>query len=302
MPWARSSGWWPLGIDLLGPEALLADARRLAQVALAEDGHRDVTSLASVTEGQPGVGLLEAREAMVISGTAYADAVIAECGLPPMHWHVRDGQRVPAGTVIGEVRGALRGILRAERPVLNFLQRAAGVATMTYDAVQRVAGTSCVVLHTRKTTPGLRLLEVHAVRHGGGGLHRVDLATTVMIKDNHWQALRAAGRTLADGLEAARALGAAELQVEVESVAQLTEACEAGATRLLIDNQSPAVVREWTQQARALRPGIQVEATGGVTLDTIGDYARTGVDFVSTGMLTHSVRSADLGLEVTGDR
>lgn len=286
--------------DPLGPQALLADARRLAEIALAEDGHRDVTSLASVTATQHGTGVLEARAALVLSGTAYADAVAAACELPAIEWQARDGDAVPAGGVVGELHGSLRGILRAERPVLNFLQRAAGVATMTREAVARVAGTACVVLHTRKTTPGLRLLEVHAVRHGGGGLHRVDLATTVMIKDNHWQALRAAGRTLADGLEAARALGAAELQVEVESLDQVAEACAAGATRLLIDNQSPDTVRDWTERARALRPGVQVEATGGITLDTIGDYARAGVDFVSTGMLTHSVRSADLGLEVKG--
>jgi nicotinate-nucleotide pyrophosphorylase (carboxylating) len=289
-----------LVIDPLSRESLLDDARRLAEIALAEDGQRDLTSLASVTATQHGVGVLEARSGLVLSGTAYADAVVASCGLPPIEWRARDGEWVPANTVVGELHGALRAILRAERPVLNFLQRAAGVATMTREAVMRVQGTSCVVLHTRKTTPGLRLLEVHAVRHGGGGLHRVDLATTVMIKDNHWQALRAAGRTLADGLETARSLGAAELQVEVESLEQVTEACAAGATRLLIDNQSPAVVRDWTLQARNLRPGIQVEATGGVTLETIAEYARAGVDFVSTGMLTHSVRSADLGLEVKG--
>jgi nicotinate-nucleotide pyrophosphorylase (carboxylating) len=286
-----------LGPDPLGPDALLADAARMAEVALAEDGTRDVTSLASVTTTQHGHGVLEAREPLVLSGRSYADAVVAACGLPPIAWHARDGDAVPAG-VIGEVRGSLRGILRAERPLLNFLQRAAGVATMTREAVRRVEGTSCVVLHTRKTTPGLRLLEVNAVRHGGGGLHRVDLATTVMIKDNHWQALRAAGRTLADGLETARALGAAELQVEVESLAQLLEACAAGATRLLVDNQVPEVVREWTDRARRERPGIQIEATGGISLDNIGEYARTGVDFVSTGLLTHSVRSADLGLEI----
>jgi nicotinate-nucleotide pyrophosphorylase (carboxylating) len=286
--------------DPLGPEGLLADARRLADIALAEDGHRDLTSLASVTSTQQGVGVIEARTSVILSGRAYADAVVAACGMSPIAWQARDGDAVPAGTVVGELRGSLRGILRAERPMLNLLQRAAGVATMTRTMVERVADTSCVVLHTRKTTPGLRLLEVHAVRHGGGGLHRVDLATTVMIKDNHWQALRAAGRTLADGLEAARALGAAELQVEVESLDQLAEACAAGATRLLIDNQTVDVVREWTSRARALRPGVQVEATGGITLDTIADYARAGVDFVSTGMLTHSVRSADLGLAVRG--
>lgn len=287
-----------MGPDPLGPETLAHDAHRLAEIALAEDGSRDVTSLASVTATQHGMGVLEARAALVLSGRAYADAVVSACALPPIEWFAHDGDRLPAGAIVGQLHGSLRGILRAERPVLNFLQRAAGIASMTREAVDRVAGTACVVLHTRKTTPGLRLLEVRAVRHGGGGLHRVDLATTVMIKDNHWQALRAVGRSLADGLETARALGAVELQVEVESMEQLVEACAAGATRLLIDNQSPAVVQQWTARARVERPGIQVEATGGITLDTIATYARTGVDFVSTGMLTHSVRSADLGLEL----
>jgi nicotinate-nucleotide pyrophosphorylase (carboxylating) len=287
-----------LAPDLLGPQSLAGDAQRLARIALAEDGARDVTSLASVLETQQGSGIIEARESLVLSGRPYADAVVTASDLPPIAWQAADGDRVAAGTVIGVLHGSLRGILRAERPLLNFLQRAAGVATMTREAVERVADTECVVLHTRKTTPGLRLLEVRAVLDGGGGLHRVDLATTAMIKDNHWQALRAAGRTLADGIETARALGAVALQVEVESLDQLLEACRAGATRLLIDNQSPGTVREWTDRARTERPGIQVEATGGITIDTIAEYARTGVDFVSTGLLTHSVRSADLGLEV----
>jgi len=157
------------------------------------------------------------------------------------------------------------------------------------------------VLHTRKTTPGLRLLEVAAVLDGGGAMHRTELAATVLVKDNHWQALRASGRTLAQALEEARALGAVGLQVEVESLEQLREACDAGATRLLIDNQPPATVRDWGRSARARRPEIEIEASGGITMDTIRSYALAGADFVSVGFLTHSVPSADLGLEVTGD-
>jgi nicotinate-nucleotide pyrophosphorylase (carboxylating) len=273
------------------------DPARVAALALSEDGPRDITSLVTVAALQQGEAILEARQALVLSGTRYADAVLDACGLPPFDWRAADGDQVEAG-VLATVRGGLRAILRAERPLLNLLQRACGVATLTRRAAREVSGTSCRVLHTRKTTPGLRALEVEAVLHGGGAPHRVDLAATVLVKDNHWQALQASGRSLATALAEARAEGAAGLQVEVESLAQLREACAAGATRLLIDNQVPAVVATWTREARRLSPGIEVEASGGITLATLRDYAEAGVDFVSLGFLTHSVPSADLGLEV----
>ncbi|HET9064575.1 MAG TPA: carboxylating nicotinate-nucleotide diphosphorylase [Gemmatimonadales bacterium] len=278
---------------------LARDAMRVATMALAEDGREDVTSRVTIGDGQQGRGVLEAREPMVVAGLAYADAVVAAAGLPPLAWLVTEGQQVGRPQAIGACTGPLRGLLRAERPLLNLLQRASGIATMTARCVAAVAGTGCRILHTRKTTPGLRAFEVRAVLSGGGGLHRLDLATAVMVKDNHWQALAASGRSLADALQAARESGVEQLEVEVESVAQLEEACRAGATRLLIDNQSPDVVAEWVVRARGLRPTIELEATGGITLATMGDYARTGIDFISTGMLTHSVRSADLGMEVT---
>lgn len=281
-------------------EELPADAVRVAAIALAEDGDRDISTLVTMAADQVGRAALEAREPLVLSGSRYADAVVAACGLPEIEWRARDGERVAPG-VIATLHGSLAAILRAERPLLNLLQRASGIATMTRAAVDALVGTHCKVLHTRKTTPGLRRFEVAAVLDGGGALHRLDLASTVMIKDNHWQALAASGRSLATALDEARALGVTGLQVEVESRAQVEEACRAGATRLLIDNQQPTVVREWCHLARRLRPGIELEATGGITLDSIGAFAATGVDFVSTGMLTHSVRGADLGLEVRGD-
>jgi nicotinate-nucleotide pyrophosphorylase (carboxylating) len=273
------------------------DAARVARLALAEDGPRDITSHVTVAAAQQGEAVLEAREPLVLSGTRYADAVLVACGLSPFAWRAADGDPVEPG-IVATVRGNLRAILRAERPLLNLLQRACGVATLTHRAVQAVAGTSCRVLHTRKTTPGLRALEVQGVLHGGGAPHRSDLATTVLVKDNHWQALRASGRPLEAALAEARAEGAAGLQVEVESLDQLREACAAGATRLLIDNQPPSVVAAWTRAARDLSPAIEVEASGGITLATIRDYALAGVDFVSLGFLTHAVPSADLGLEV----
>jgi nicotinate-nucleotide pyrophosphorylase (carboxylating) len=200
--------------------------------------------------------------------------------------------------VLGEVRGGFNGVLRAERPLLNLLQRATGIATRTRRYVEALAGTGCRLLHTRKTAPGLRLFDVAAVVAGGGGVHRLDLAHTVMVKDNHWAALHGSRRPLAEALREARSLGARSCQVEVESEAAVREACAAPADRLLIDNQPPATVRSWGALARSLRPGIAIEATGGVTLDNVREYALAGADFVSVGELTHSVRAADLALEL----
>lgn len=182
--------------------------------------------------------------------------------------------------------------------MLNLLQRACGIATATRAYVDAVAGTRCRILHTRKTAPGLRALDVAAVLAGGGSRHRFDLAHEVMVKDNHWQALQLGANDLGAALAEARAKGIASLQVEVESVEQLEQACAAGATRLLVDNQPPETVRSWAVRARELRPGIEIEATGGITLANVRSYAEAGADFISIGALTHSVMAADLGLEV----
>jgi nicotinate-nucleotide pyrophosphorylase (carboxylating) len=164
--------------------------------------------------------------------------------------------------------------------------------------VDAVAGTSCHILHTRKTAPGLRALDIAAVLAGGGARHRTDLSHEVMVKDNHWRALAWGGESLAGALEAARSRGITALQVEVESPEQIEQACRAGATRLLIDNQPPETVKQWGRRARELRPGIEIEATGGITLENVREYAEAGADFISVGALTHSVRAADVALEV----
>jgi nicotinate-nucleotide pyrophosphorylase (carboxylating) len=233
----------------------------------------------------------------VLAGTAWADAVARACDCR-IDWHDPDGRLVPAGAAVGVIRGALERILRAERPLLNLLQRASGIATSTRAYVDAVAGTGCRILHTRKTAPGLRALDIAAVLAGGGARHRADLAHEVMVKDNHWQGLQRSGRGLSAALVEARARGVTSLQVEVESAAQLEEAVSAGATRLLVDNQTPDTLRSWAEQARSLRPDIEIEATGGITLDNVRAYAAAGADFVSVGALTHSVKAADLGIEV----
>jgi nicotinate-nucleotide pyrophosphorylase (carboxylating) len=274
-----------------------SDAERIAAVALAEDGATDITTALTVPAGLDAEGRLEYRSGGVVAGAAYADAVARSCECR-IEWRAPDARMVPPNSVIGLVRGPLNRILRAERPMLNLLQRACGIASATRKHVEAVAGTRCRILHTRKTAPGLRALDVAAVLSGGGARHRLDLSHEVMVKDNHWQGLRLAGTELGAALAEARAKGIAALQVEVESVEQLEEACAAGATRLLVDNQSAETVRAWGDKARELRPGIEIEATGGITLANVRAYAEAGVDYISIGALTHSVVAADIGLEI----
>lgn len=273
------------------------DAERIAAVALAEDGETDVTTSLTVPVGLEGEARIEYRSGGVVAGAPFADAVARACECR-IDWRVPDGRVVPPGTVTGVVRGPLGRILRAERPMLNLLQRACGIASATRAYVQAVEGTGCRILHTRKTAPGLRQLDVAAVLSGGGARHRLDLSHELMVKDNHWQALRLGGNTLSAALAQARKRDIESLQVEVESAAQLEEACAAGATRLLVDNQTPETVRDWARRARALSPGIEIEATGGITLAGVRAYAEAGADFISIGALTHSVTAADLGIEV----
>lgn len=267
-------------------------------MVLDEDGRQDLTTSVTVSAGNdPKVaGLIESRSRIVVAGLAYADAVATLAGARII-WRVDQGQTTER-EALGTIRGSLASVLCAERPLLNLLQRASGIATLTLAYVEALAGTGCRLLHTRKTAPGLRLFDVAAVVAGGGEVHRLDLAHTVMIKDNHWRALADSGRTLADALRHARARGALSCQVEVESEQAVREACAAGADRLLIDNQTPALVRAWGDLARGLRPGIAIEATGGVTLSNARAYAEAGPDFISVGELTHSVRAADIAIEL----
>jgi len=274
-----------------------ADAARIAAAALAEDGATDVTTDVTVPAGLQAEGIIEYRSGGVLAGAAFADAVAQACDCR-IDWRAPDGRAVRPGAVVGVLRGTLARILRAERPMLNLLQRASGIATATRAYVDAVAGTGCRILHTRKTAPGLRQLDIAAVIAGGGSRHRADLSHEVMVKDNHWQAVTRSGRTLAEALAEARRRGIVALYVEVESLVQLQQACAAGATRLLVDNQSPETVRAWGAQARASSAGIEIEATGGITLENVWAYAEAGADFVSIGALTHSVRAADLAVEV----
>lgn len=275
---------------------LSVDATRVAAAALAEDGLTDLTTAVTVRRQVNGKARIEARSPAVLAGVLYAGTIARAAGCT-VTWSVREGKQVEPGA-LGTLKGGLAAMLRAERPLLNVLQRASGIATATRRFVDLVQGTRCRVLHTRKTAPGLRLFDIAAVVAGGGTIHRLDLAQTVMVKDNHWRALQAEGRTLTEALAAARARGALACQVEVESEAQVVEACGAGADRLLIDNQPPETVAAWGEAARQANPRVAIEATGGITLENVRAYAEAGADFVSVGALTHSVVAADIALEL----
>ncbi len=276
---------------------LETDAQELARRLLAEDGS-DLTTDLTVPPGAFGTAAIRARTATVAAGLAYAEAVAHEAGCDGVEWKIEEGDAVPVAAALAAMRGDLAAMLRAERPLLNLLQRACGIAAATRRFVDAVAGTRCRVLHTRKTAPGLRSFDIRAVLAGGGALHRVGLERVVMVKDNHWVTLGRAGHSLEQVCREARERGAQAVQIEVESAAQVEAACRAGADRLLIDNQPPETFAELVRLARQLAHEIEIEATGGITVEAARAYADRGADYVSIGALTHSVSAADFTLEI----
>ena len=279
------------------PSSSKREIERIAALALAEDGRLDITSVLTVPPGIRAGGIIEYRSGGVLAGIAYADTVAGLCGCR-IEWSYHEGDTVHPGLALGVARGELDDILRAERPLLNLLQRASGIATRTRAFVDAIQGTRCRILHTRKTAPGLRALDIAAVLAGGGHAHRADLSHQVMVKDNHWRALSRDGAGLDQALAQARKRGVTALYVEVESADQVELACSAGATRMVVDNQPPETVSAWGRLARERSPGIEIEATGGISLSNVRTYAEAGADFISVGALTHSVTAADIAIEV----
>jgi nicotinate-nucleotide pyrophosphorylase (carboxylating) len=273
--------------------AYLTAARVAARAALAEDlaGYGDITG--SVFSGD-GSAHVVAREGGVFSGAAAfaATAALVEAALE-VTFRVSDGGRFVAGDVLATMRGPLAAVLAAERTGLNFLCRLSGVATLTAEYVAQTAGTSARIAATRKTTPGLRALEKQAVVHGGGTPHRFGLFDGAMIKDNHVAA--AGGVRAAVELVRAGSAHVHSLEVEVDTLAQLDEALEAGATIVLLDNMETPTVREAVARVagRAL-----VEVSGGVRLGRVRELAEAGVDVISVGALTTQAPWLDLGLDM----
>jgi nicotinate-nucleotide pyrophosphorylase (carboxylating) len=271
---------------------------RIVRNALAEDlgpSNVDVTSVATIPDEQTDIGDLVARANGVVAGLGVAAAVFRVAAEPrtvEFGAKVHDGERVARGDVLATVAGPTRALLTAERTALNLLCRMSGVATHTRAWADALAGTKAMVLDTRKTTPGLRVLEKYAVRAGGGTNKRMGLYDVAMIKDNH--------KLAAGGLSAAfekvrAAFPDVPVQVEVTTVAEAVEAVEAGATFLLCDNMSPDLLRE---VVAAVGGRAELEATGGLTLDVAAEYAATGVDYLSVGALTHSSPILDIAFDL----
>jgi len=265
-------------------------ARTLAE-DLGDGG--DVTSAAVIPAAARFSGVMAAREPMAVAGLAIAAAFFR--ALDPavaIERPVRDGDRVAAGTPLLHLSGLARGMLTAERCALNTVQHLSGVATLTASYVDAIAGTGATLLDTRKTIPGLRVLEKYATRMGGADNHRMGLWDAAMIKDNHVAVAGGIGEAVA---RAARA-GIARIIVEVDRIDQIEPALAAGATHLLLDNMDVATLRD----AVALVAGrVPTEASGGVRLDTIAAIAATGVTYVSVGRLTQSAPAVDIGLDFT---
>jgi nicotinate-nucleotide pyrophosphorylase (carboxylating) len=266
----------------------------LVEAALAEDlGPGDATSLALLSPGDTGEAVLEARAEIVVCGLEVAREVFAQRGVR-CELVARDGDDATAGAPLARISGSAIGILEAERTALNFVQRLSGIATHTRRFRLAVRGTGAEIVDTRKTTPGLRTLEKYAVRCGGGRNHRFALYDGILIKDNHIAAVGSVGRAVARAKE--RGSRHLRVRAEVESLAQAREALDAGADSLLVDNQPNDVVCAIVAAAKGR---AIVEASGGVTLETVAAIARTGVDEISVGGLTHSAPAADVALEWT---
>ncbi len=271
------------------------DTDAFLSATLAEDlgTGGDVTSAAVIPAGGRFAGLLSSRDPVVVAGLGLAAAFFRRCDpAAKIDFLAEDGRAVPPGTALLRVEGAAQALLTAERSALNTIQHLSGIATLTRAYVDAIAGTGAILLDTRKTLPGLRRLEKYATRMGGACNHRMGLWDAAMIKDNH---IAVAGGVAAAVARAVVA-GLGEIIVEVDALDEVEPAVQAGATRLLLDNMDPNMLRS----AIALVDGrVPTEASGGVRLDTIRAIAETGVTYISVGRLTQSAPAADIGLDFT---
>ncbi|MBY0527966.1 MAG: carboxylating nicotinate-nucleotide diphosphorylase [Gemmataceae bacterium] len=282
--------------------AELAACRRLVKCALEEDLDQagDITSQAVIPPEHAGQAMFVARASGILAGlsavTLVAAGVDDQLVFEPL---IPDGIRVDPGTKVGTLTGRVRALLATERVALNFLQRLSGVATQTRRYVDAVAGLPVQILDTRKTTPGWRLLEKYAVRCGGGYNHRVGLYDGVLIKDNHLAPFGGAPDAVTRAVQAARAhVGTSVfVEVEVDTLVQLDAALACGPDIVLLDNMTLEQMREAVKRRNAAAPGVKLEASGGVNLETVRPIAETGVDRISVGALTHSAPALDIALD-----
>ena len=271
----------------------------IVALALAEDlGQGDVTTRALIPATLLGRATILAKNPGILAGIDVARRVFFQVD-PSLEVapFVGNGAVLKPGNTIADVSGRIVSILAAERVVLNFLQRLSGIATETANYVAAVEGLNTVILDTRKTTPGLRLLEKQAVLHGGGRNHRMNLGDGVLIKDNHIAAMRSLGADIASIVVEARrkAPPGIEVEIEVTTVEEAVAAASAGAEMILLDNMSPDEMRVAVER---LPGGVKTEASGGITIDNVRTVAEVGVDYISVGALTHSPTALDISLKM----
>jgi nicotinate-nucleotide pyrophosphorylase (carboxylating) len=284
--------------------------RTILEAALAEDKvANDITTALTIDRGLRASATIITKQPCVVAGLGCIPVILdifAKMSTAPVgrfevisHPEIFDGVKVKKGQTLAVIRHNAAAILSCERVILNLMQRMSGIATLTNDFVKAVAGTKTKVLDTRKTIPGLRALDKYAVCCGGGVNHRLDLQDGILIKNNHISL----GGGLPTVLE--RALKGRKtgqiVQVEVRSQAELDQAIAGGAESILLDNMTPSVAKKAVKQIRAALPDVSIEASGGMTLKTVRDYALAGVDFVSVGALTHSATAVDLSMRITAD-
>jgi nicotinate-nucleotide pyrophosphorylase (carboxylating) len=271
--------------------------RDLIKRALSEDldGGEDITSVATVSGTERVIADFVARRDGVIAGIDMARAVLEEVGLKDISVFIQDGDAVSAGKVLMSVRGDTRAILLAERTALNFLGHLGGIATLTNTWVKAIAGTSCKIRDTRKTTPGMRALEKYAVRMGGGTNHRMSLSDAALIKDNH---IAAAGG-VAEAFSRVRSqFPTAEIEIEVDNLEQLAEVLPLNPDLVLLDNMNPELCRKAVE---IVAGQCKLEASGGISLESAKEFAATGVDYLAIGALTHSAPVLDIGLDLRAE-
>jgi nicotinate-nucleotide pyrophosphorylase (carboxylating) len=303
----------PEDLSALAPEALLVallpgrELEVLVERALAEDlgAAGDVTGTAMIPADRQAAAVVRARSEGIACGLPVAAEVLRQCAPGVrMSAHVRDGERVEAGGILLSVQGPLRGILAAERTLLNFVGRLSGIATVTSRYAQAVRGTRALICDTRKTTPGLRMLEKWAVRCGGGTNHRIGLFDAMLVKDNHVaglapRAMAAAVAAAAAGARAAQPLRFVEVECDtLEQLQALLELPHGTVDMVLLDNMRPDRLAEAVRMRDTAGSRIALEASGGIDLSTVAAVAATGVERISVGALTHSAPCLDVGLDI----
>lgn len=266
---------------------------------LSEDlGRGDITTQATVPPDSRGIGRFLAKEDIVVCGIEVAEAVFMHLDpeSSPLELTVADGDEIKSGTIFATQKGFADVLLAGERTALNLIQRMSGIATLTRQYVKAIEGTSAHIVDTRKTVPGLRMLEKYAVTVGGAKNHRLGLDDGVLIKDNH---IALAGGVKEAVIAAKQKVGHLhKIEVEITNWHQLREAILAGADIVMLDNQTPEESAKLVEMARNMNENVLIEASGGMSLETVRDYAEAGVDLISVGKITHSARAVDISFKI----